>query len=248
MGHKFDVVVSPVREVSLVGYADLNHWRGKLAVHGLHPTEADGSAEMLLVACEGRFMGVRFRELSVSVFVAREAGSRGRDGVLLLRAFNSIRFAAFVERTMFHTPYYPQRVAVSPDVPAFVRLGRETDPILFASMADDESASDRLSVAASDGWQGPIYLPDLRDAAVGAERLFYGSLTGDTRSAAFDATRDTFRLGAKASDPIVPLLAEARFKPTQWILRACATHGKSKTIRRVAGEDFAGSADGRMLA
>ena len=42
MPRKFDVVVSPVREVSLVGHADLAFWRDRLAVHGLHPTEAEG--------------------------------------------------------------------------------------------------------------------------------------------------------------------------------------------------------------
>lgn len=249
MPRKFDVVVSPVREVSLVGGADLSYCRQRLAPHGLHATERDGRAEMLLSACEARFKGVRFRELSLSIFVAREAGSAARDGALLLRAFNSVRFFAWVERTLFRTPYYPGRIAVSPDAPATIQLGGTRDPILRAAMAGDGSAATRMAIPAAAGlWQGPLFLPDLHDAAAPATRLFYGSLSGDTRTLPFDAARDVFQLGSAARDPVVLLLTKAGFEPTTWIVRAAATHGKSKTIRRTPGEDFEGFSDGKMLS
>lgn len=147
MPRKFDVVVSPVREVTLVGRADLGHWQRNLAVHGLHPTDANGSAEMLLSSCEARFKGIRFRELSVSVFVTQFAGGRTRDGAFLLRAFNSIRFFAFVERTMFRTPYYPQQVALDPQVPAFMRLGDAAQPVLHAAMNKNPATSGRAAAS-----------------------------------------------------------------------------------------------------
>jgi hypothetical protein len=227
----------------------LNYWRDKLAVHRLHPTEVDGRAEMMLSACDARFKGIRFRELSISVFVAREPHSHARDGALLLRAFNSIRFFAWVERTLFSTPYYPSQVAVSPIVPAFLRLGEQDHPILAASMGHDGSDVDIRANAplVPDGWQGPILLPDRRDLSLAAPRQFFASLTGDTQTLAFDSQRDTFQLGPPASDPIVPLLVAARFEPNTWILRTAATHGKSKTIRRTEGDEFAGFADGRPI-
>lgn len=249
MARKFHVVVSPVREVSLVGTANLGYWRDKLARHNLHPSEADRRATMMLSACEARFKGIRFRELSVSVFVAREPGSPSRDGVLLLRAFNSIRFFAWIERTFFVTPYYFQQIALSPSVPAFLRLGDAQQPVIEAAMGDrPASEPQKLNAATLGDWQGPIFLPNLRDASNPASRLFFASLTGECQALAFDAARDRFCLGPPASDPIVPLLTAAEFEPREWILRTAATHGKSKTIRRTAGHEFDGFADGRMLA
>lgn len=249
MARKFHVVVSPVREVSLVGAANLCYWRDKLAMHDLHPSEADGQATMMLSACEARFKGIRFRELSISVFVAREPGSPTRDGVLLLRAFNSIRFFAWVERTLFATPYYFQRIALSPDVPAFLRLGDARQPVFEAAMGDRPvSEPHRLNAATHGDWQGPIFLPDLRDASRPASRLFFATLTGECQMLAFDGGHDRFRLGPSASDPFVPLLTAAKFEPREWILRTAATHGKSKTIHRAAGQEFDDFADGRMLA
>ncbi len=246
MPRKFDVVVSPVREVTLIGRADLGYWQHYLAVHDLHPTDASGNAEMLLSSCEARFKGIRFRELSVSVFVTQHAGGRSRDGAFLVRAFNSIRFFAFVERTMFRTPYYPQQVALDPQVPAFMRLGDAAQPVLHAAMSKNVVTSDNTAHPATpDGWQGPIFLPDLRSPQAASPRLFYGSLTGETQTIAYGSVADTFELGSPESEPIVPILIESQFAPHEWILRAAATHGKSKTTKRVAGEEFAKFADGR---
>lgn len=246
MPRKFDVVVSPVREVTLVGHADLSYWQRQLAINGLHPTDANGNAEMLLSSCEARFKGIRFRELSVSVFVTERAGGRSRDGAFLVRAYNSIRFFAFVERTMFRTPYYPQQIALDPQVPAFMRLGDAAQPVLRAAMSKNAASSARNAVPAKpDGWQGPIFLPDLRSPQASSSRLFYGSLTGDTRTITYDFGADTFEFDVQGGDPIARVLTESQFAPHEWILRAAATHGKSKTTKRIAGEDFAEFANGR---
>jgi hypothetical protein len=246
MPRKFDVVVSPVREVTLVGRADLNYWQRHLSVHGLHPTDANGNAEVLLSSCEARFKGIRFRELSESVFVTEHAGGRSRDGAFLVRAFNSIRLFAFVERTMFRTPYYSQQIALDPQVPAFLRLGDATQQVLYAEMSKNAASSARNAVPAKpDGWQGPIFLPDLRNPQAGSPRLFYGSLTGDTQTIGYDSGADSFELGTPESDPVVRVLRESQFAPHEWILRTAATHGKSKTIQRIVGEEFAEFADGR---
>jgi hypothetical protein len=249
MPRRFDVVVSPVREVSLIGFADLAYWREKLTVHRLHPKEVDGRAEMLLSSCEARFRGVRFREFLVAVFVTARPGGGTRDGVFLVRAFNSLRFFAWFERTMFRTPYFPQRVTLSPESPAFMRLGPQDRPIVLAAMSPAR-ANDSVepSAAVADGWQGPIFLPDLRDATAASSHLFYGSLTGDTRTFAFDPNQDTFQLGAPVGELVVETLIAARFSPSEWSLRTSATHGKSKTIGRVSGQEFTGFANGKMCS
>src|SRR5262249_38325691 len=110
---RFVAELTNVREVSLHGTADLAFWKGRLAKEDLHPAEHDGRAEVLIVAAEARFRGVRFRELNFSVLVAgHEEGVRS-DGAYLVQAFNSCRLFAFCERVFFSTPYYPGDVRVS---------------------------------------------------------------------------------------------------------------------------------------
>ena len=107
-----------MREVSLLGAADLAFWNDRLAREDLAPAERDGKAQVLVISAEGKFRGFRFRELSFSVLVAPPDARVGRDAVYLLRAFNSRRFFAFCERFFFSTPYYPGDVRVSASVPA----------------------------------------------------------------------------------------------------------------------------------
>src|SRR5688572_579796 len=91
-----------VREVSLLGTADLAYWEERLASHGLQAADHDGRAKILIIAAEGKYLGLRFRELSFSV-VAYELDEklRRRDGAFLVQAFNSSRLFAFCERTLF---------------------------------------------------------------------------------------------------------------------------------------------------
>jgi hypothetical protein len=68
-----------VREVSLLGSADLTFWKDQLLNEGLVPAEKDGKSQLLVVAAEMKFMGVRFRELSFSVLLRPPLG--GHDAV-----------------------------------------------------------------------------------------------------------------------------------------------------------------------
>ena len=49
-----------VREVSLLGTADLDFWKARLEDEDLTPAERDGKAQLLIVAADMRFMGIRF--------------------------------------------------------------------------------------------------------------------------------------------------------------------------------------------
>src|SRR5262245_41871734 len=90
---KWAAQLTHVREVSLLGSADLNFWTGQLLSANLHPAESDGQAKILIVAADAKYFGLRFRELSISVLV-RQPSEEGRDAPYLLRAYNSRRLFA----------------------------------------------------------------------------------------------------------------------------------------------------------
>ena len=65
---KYVAELALVREVSLLGSADLGFWVERLRVEGLTPVEHAGRARVLVVACDSKFFGVRFRELKLFRF------------------------------------------------------------------------------------------------------------------------------------------------------------------------------------
>lgn len=116
----------------------------------------------MLIAAEGVFRGVRFRELSIS-----------RDGHLL-QAFNSNRFFAWCERTFFHTPYAHGEVRVQTS-PAAFRVGG----VLRAEM----TGAREPIFAGDETWSGAVLLPN--------GRRFHAHLEGFTRKYAFADTFET---------------------------------------------------------
>src|SRR5687768_10385823 len=60
---KYVATLSRVREVSLLGTADLGFWQKQLGAVNLAPAEFDGSARVLVSASDATFMGLRFQEL-----------------------------------------------------------------------------------------------------------------------------------------------------------------------------------------
>lgn len=227
---KYDVEIANVREVSLWGTADLAYWAERLRPAGLHPTVADGRALVQVVACAARFKGIRFRELSVSVSVSRHEGGAGRDGAYLLHAWNSIRFFAFVERTVFRTPYYHGGLAVEPGPPAFARLTEGGATTYAAEMAAD-AATRRPTRDGDECWEGPVYLPGRGGSADGG-RLFHAKLGGSTRAYPFAHGIDVLKLDAERGSPVIGQLTASRFAGLEWLVRDGATHGKSKTVAR----------------
>lgn len=116
----------------------------------------------LLIAAEAKFMGVRFRELSLSELL-------DENEARLIQAYNSRRFFAFSERTFFRTPYAHANVLVGP-------RSMHVDGVLHAEMHGERAA---LSVAHEE-WQPTIHLPN--------GRKFYARLSGETRRYPFLAS------------------------------------------------------------
>lgn len=239
---RYDVQVENVREVSLVGAADLAYWTDRLVPEALRPMVVDGRARVFLCAASARFFGVRFREMSISVIVeplsVDAACAEGRiaddradglpTGAFLTQAFNSIRFFAWVERTRFHTPYDFARVEIETEPRVAVTVDQAGGPILRAAMSQPLAARQPLRDG-DDGWEGPIHLP--RRRPTDRPRLFFGKLTGRTLVHPFDPA-DTFELPGASRLAALKGLVESRFEPLEWHIRPTAAHGKSKTIVR----------------
>ena len=126
-----------VREVSLLGTADLAYWKDRLQEEKLFPAERDGQAQVLIIAADSKYWGVRFRELSFSVLVCPHEERTLQNAAYLLGAYNSLRLFAFVEQRFFSTPYSHGDVRVSASLPAFVHLVKNKEVVFGAEMALD---------------------------------------------------------------------------------------------------------------
>src|SRR5262245_46794714 len=146
--------LSHVREVSLLGTADLTFWKDRLRREELIPTEQDGRAQILILAAHSKFMGVRFTEVSFSVLVSQAEQASRREGAFLVQAFNSSRLFAFCERAFFATPYYHGDCHVSTTAPVSIQIIRGGGLVFRGAAAAREP-----SRSGPDGWAGPVFLP-----------------------------------------------------------------------------------------
>src|SRR5438067_2909034 len=171
---QYAAVLPQVREVSLLGTADLAFWKDRLAKEELVPAETNGQAQVLVIAADSKFMGVPFREVSFSVLVSPPTGRVLPGGAFLVRAFNSCRFFAFCERVWFSTPYDHGEVRVSAAAPVSIRLTHRRQELFRAEMSPREPAR-----VGDGGWHGPVYLPARKN---GPGPLFFARLQGHTRT------------------------------------------------------------------
>src|SRR4051812_37282299 len=184
---KYVAELAHVREVSLLGTADLAYWRDRLRGEDLVPAERDGRAQVLIVAADSKYLGVPFREVSFSVLVAAHRGVP-TDGAYLVRAFNSCRFFAFCERAFFATPYDHGDVRVSASPPVSVQLGLGGEVVFRAELHAGGAASREPSQLDEGGWSGPVFLPRGR-RGTGEGRLFVARIRGRTRTEPFLPSR-----------------------------------------------------------
>ena len=214
-----------VREVTLTGTADFGFWSDYLKAEGLTPMRCGDAAQILVVSAEMVYLGVRFTEVSFSVrTVLTQDGSSA--GMRLLHAFTSSRVFAWCERTMFATPYSHGACRVSVQSPPSVRLDAPGGCVLSAEMFPLARSATR---AGDESWEGPVFLPPR--GAAGDGRLFFGRLSGHTVVYPFSSS-DRFAMDLSAGGGVLQPLADSRFFPQEWVVRADATHGKSKTYRR----------------
>lgn len=220
--------VSHVREVSLLGSADLGFWTDRLTEYELRPAATDGKAQVLIITGALRFWGLAFREISFSVLVD---GQGGESGAFLVHSFNSQRLLAFCERTFFSTPYSHGQVSVSCLLPAFVELAFGGATAFRAAMGvGAEDAARAPSSEGEDGWDGPVFLPSDQRGGRRPGKVFFARVSGLTRTYPFDPATDALTINPSVGGgEVMQAMLDSNFVAKEWILREDALHAKSKT-------------------
>jgi hypothetical protein len=218
---KYVAKLRHVREVSLRGTADLNFWKERLEMQGLMPADRDGAAEILIIAAEGRFWGLRFREMSVSVVMPAATA----DAAYLVQAFNSRKFFAWSERRFFSTPYVHADVRLTTTPPS-MELRQNDATVLHAAMGELGDRDPQIRPEAL--WQGRIFIPN----RMKRETLFFvGKLAGEAVVCPFSAAHDRFEMQADAAPELISILRESGFTPQEWSIRNDASHSRSTTYK-----------------
>jgi hypothetical protein len=88
------------------------------------------------------------------------------------------------------------------------------------------------SRSGKEGWEGPIFLPASRRASGEEGRLFFGRLQGHTLAFPFVPSADVVSITPSRETGALRDLLDSGFSVVEWLVRADATHGKSKTYRR----------------
>ena len=229
---KYIAKISRVREVSLLGEADLAFWRNRLDRESLHPAVRDDKAQLIVSSTDAKYMGLPFRELSISVFVSRGEDGAGEDGVFLVHAFHSSRFFAFIERTFFGAPYHPGEIKVDARLPASIVLRAAKKSLLRAEMSADSSVSTRPPFrSGAEVWETPIFLPTKESRGIENAKVFFARLSGLTQVYPFTSA-DRLSLRASPDAAVLQWLIDSRFAGKEWHLRADATHARSRTVKR----------------
>ncbi len=226
---RYPVEIRAVRELMVLGRADLDFWRRRLEPEALTPFAAEGAAQIVWTALSARWLGYRFRECSLSVAVSAAPDGATADGFLLLQAYNDSAAFAWVERTFFKTPYDPARIDVRVDAPWRLDVRRGDRPVI--RVQGGEVAAPPLAVSATD-WEGPIFLAGRTARLPG--RFFFARFTGAAHQAVFDAGVDEFGLGDAAQTSAISDLQSSGFEPRIWQIRTAAVHGRTETFDRSA--------------
>lgn len=225
--------VTRVREVSLLGSANLAFWRERLSAENLFPAERDGQAQIMMVGATMRFMGIRFTEISFSVLLSGHEAAAGQGGAFLFQAFNSSRLFAWCELVLFATPYRHGDCHVSVSSPISIQLMLGGELAFRAEMQTDSTKPPRQPLRmGEETWEGPVFLPrDCRGNAVKG-RFFFAKMKGHTAACPFVRAADALFINPTPEAGMFRALLDSGFTGEEWLVRENATHGKSKTYAR----------------
>jgi hypothetical protein len=223
---KYIAVVKGAREVTLIGSAEYDYWAARLLSDNLEPESRNGRAEVILSAVQLKWMGVSFREFSVSISV-HDRVEPSIDGIYLVSAFSTSRMFAFIEKHHFRTPYCHSNIDVSVQAPWSLQLFDGVNPVIKSERHD---AGDVESC--DETWEVRIFLPNGARGSKPSDKLLFARLSGATQMASFSAASDSLNLTPSNQHAVVQSLVDSGFTGTEWRVRSNATHARSKTYRR----------------
>lgn len=230
---KWAAKLDHVREVSVLGTADLAYWKARLRKEDLVPVERDGRAQILIIAADMKFGGVRFRELSFSVLVSGQACGIQQEASYLIRAFSSSRLFAFCERAFFSTPYLHGDVRLPTSLPASIQLLEAGESVFHLAMQADSSVSSREPLRSGDeGLEGAVFLPKRRGGSGRDGKLFFARIQGHTRTYPFLPAKDSLTIRPSSGSDVPQMLIDSQLVAKEWAIRADASHAKSRTYKR----------------
>ncbi len=235
MAHKipekiqYVAVVTGVHEVTLVANADLEYWKEKLKDEEVKVYDDQGKAELMISSADLVWKGMRSQEVSVSIKVC-DNDRNEPNGFYLIHAFNSSRLFAWIERKVFHTPYYYGRIEVSAEHPVSVIVGEKGHTWMMLHIPES-----RFPVMSENRqWNGPIFLPSLGGSRKDHGRLFYAKIGGATEVHSFQPSVDLIRIQESIHHPVLRMLLDSNVTGKEWHIRKEAAHAKSKTYLRKA--------------
>ncbi len=237
---KYIATVKNVREIALLGTADLKYWQSQLAQESLQPIPTpDGNhAQILLTTISAKWRGNAFREFAVAIAACPQSSHNSAEGVgestsnehyfFFAAAFNSSRIFTFFERHWFHTPYQCRKdLQLALDATPSFQLGSSPHPDIHAQLASRSPKTIPEQIAID--YPCKLFIPRKENQRPDQLRYFNILLQGLTTITNYDPTQDQFEIAINTKIPILNALKESNFQPTQWHLRTNATHARSKT-------------------
>jgi hypothetical protein len=218
---KYIAEIKNVREICLIGSADLAFWASHLAHLRLTPTSFAGHARVLVSVVKLKWMGIAFEELSIAIPI--DPPDSSTPSIYLASAFNTSRLLAWCERTFFQTPYEHAQITMQAEQPWSFELRDGTRSTLVV-----QCQRAAPTVAVDDDWTGAIFLPPARQSS--QRKFFHAKLSGPIQVAPFAATSAEFKLQPSSQQPAIEMLVDSHFAPIEWRVRANATHARSKTF------------------
>jgi hypothetical protein len=226
---KWAAEIAGVREVSLLGSADLDFWVDRLRSERLFPAEKHGRAQVLVISAEMKFMGVWFREVSFSIQVRLPDQEATGEAAFLGYAVNTSRFFAWSERVFFGTPYSHGQVEIESPLPCLIQWRHGDKRIFEARMSTNQPLPREPIRMGDESWYGPIFLPTRRP---GQGQAFIGKLEGATRAYSFLPDTDSWTIHPSDDHKFLQALLDSQLTFEEWIIRESASHAKSKTYPR----------------
>jgi hypothetical protein len=139
----------------------------------------------------------------------------------------------FCEQVFFSTSYFHGDVRISASFPFAIHVVKNGEVIFGAQMQADASGLDRqTSYHGEDGWEGPIFLPGTSCRKGRKGKLFFARLRGDTKTYPFLLSKDSMTIKPSRDCDILQTLVESHFVAKEWVVRADASHARSRTYKR----------------